>query len=82
MRQFPASPITTLIDEKPRYNLGDSMAGDLTVAELLGPGGLAGLGGVSLGYGSTAGDPELRALVRPTGSSPACRHRRGARCRA
>ena len=38
MRQFPASPITALIDEKPRYNLGESMARDLTVAELLGPG--------------------------------------------
>jgi aspartate/methionine/tyrosine aminotransferase len=72
MRQFPASPITALIDEKPRYNLGESMARDLTVAELLGPGdpagpagpaGLAGLAGVSLGYAASAGDPELRALV-------------------
>ena len=37
MRQFPASPITTLLDEKPLYNLGESMGRDLTVAELLGP---------------------------------------------
>lgn len=69
MRQFPASPITSLIDEKALYNLGESMAADLTVADLLGPGGVtgaagaAGLAGVSLGYSPSAGDPELRALV-------------------
>lgn len=37
MRQFPASPITALIDGKPRYYLGESMARDLTAADLLGP---------------------------------------------
>ena len=63
MRQFPASPITALIDEKPRYNLGESMGADLTVAELLGPDGLAGLAAVNVGYGTSAGDPELRSLV-------------------
>jgi aspartate/methionine/tyrosine aminotransferase len=73
MRQFPASPITALIDEKPRYNLGESVGPDLTVADLLGPAelgpvgagpaGLADLAGVSLGYGTSAGSRELRALV-------------------
>jgi aspartate/methionine/tyrosine aminotransferase len=63
MRQFPASPITALIDELPRYNLGESMALDRTVGGLLGPGGLGELAGVSLGYGTSAGDPALRALV-------------------
>jgi aspartate/methionine/tyrosine aminotransferase len=66
MRRFPASPITALIDERPRYNLGESMARDLTVAELLGhagPAGMDGLADASLGYGTSAGDPELRALV-------------------
>jgi aspartate/methionine/tyrosine aminotransferase len=63
MRQFPASPITALIDEKPRYNLGESVAPDLTVADLLGPAGLAGLADTKLGYGTSAGSPELRALV-------------------
>jgi len=63
MRQFPASPITALIDEKPRYNLGESMALDLTVAGLLGPDGLAALAGVCLRYGTSAGDPALRARV-------------------
>jgi hypothetical protein len=63
MRQFPASPITALIDGKPRYCLGESMACDLTVAGLLGPGGLASLAEVNLGYGTSAGDPALRALL-------------------
>jgi aspartate/methionine/tyrosine aminotransferase len=60
MREFPASPITALIDQTPRYNLGESMGADLTVAELLGASGMT---GVRLGYGTSAGDPELRALV-------------------
>jgi len=63
MRQFPASPITALIDEKPRYYLGESMAHDLTVAGLLGPDGMAGLAEVKLGYGTSAGEPALRAQV-------------------
>jgi aspartate/methionine/tyrosine aminotransferase len=63
MRQFPASPITALIDQTPRYNLGESIGPDLTVAELLGPGGLDRLPELALGYGTSAGDPELRALV-------------------
>jgi aspartate/methionine/tyrosine aminotransferase len=63
MRQFPASPITALIDGKPGYNLGESMARDQTVAELLGPGGLASLAELSLGYGTSAGDPGLRAVL-------------------
>ena len=37
MRQFPASPITALIDEKPLYNLGESMGRDLTVAACSAP---------------------------------------------
>ena len=63
MRQFAASPIAALIDGKPRYYLGESMASDLAVADLLGPGGLASLAEVSLGYGTSAGDPALRALL-------------------
>lgn len=59
MRQFPDTPITTLIDTMPRYNLGESMGRDLTIAELR-PGDLA---DVSLGYGTSHGDPALRTLV-------------------
>jgi aspartate/methionine/tyrosine aminotransferase len=39
------------------------MALDLTVAGLLGPDGPAELAGVNLGYGTSAGDPQLRALL-------------------
>jgi aspartate/methionine/tyrosine aminotransferase len=63
MRRFPASPITALIDDKPLYNLGESCGPDLTVADLLSPERLARLGDQSLGYGTSAGDSTLRALV-------------------
>jgi len=60
MRQFPASPITELIDGSPQYNLGESYAPHLSVADILDPAEVAGL---SLGYGTSAGDQGLRALV-------------------
>jgi hypothetical protein len=72
MRRFPPSPITALIDEKPQYNLGESMGPELTVADLLGPAGPAGLAGVKLGYGTSAGDPALRALISMNSSPPSC----------
>jgi hypothetical protein len=59
MRQFPDTPITAVIDSTPRYNLGESTGPDLTVAELR-PGDLA---SISLGYGTSSGDPTLRTLV-------------------
>ncbi len=60
MRQFPVSPITALIDESPLYNLGESFGPHLSVADILDPGELADL---SLGYGTSAGDAEVRALI-------------------
>ena len=63
MRQFPASPITALIDESPDVNLSESIGPDLAVADILGPAGLADLARVSLGYGTSAGHADLRALV-------------------
>src|SRR2546429_7376901 len=60
MRQFPASPITELIDGSPQYNLAESYAPHLSVADILDPAEVAGL---SLGYGTSAGDADLRALV-------------------
>src|SRR5690242_12324563 len=63
MRQFPASPITALIDESPDVNLSESIGPDLAVADILGPDGLADLARVSLGYGTSAGHADLRALV-------------------
>ena len=49
MRQFPASPITALIDESPEVNLSESIGPNLSVADILGPGGVASLAGLSLG---------------------------------
>lgn len=63
MRQFPPSPITAVIDEKPLYNLGESVGPDLSVADVLDSEALAGLGGVTLGYGPSAGQEALRSLV-------------------
>ncbi len=60
MRQFPASPITALIDGSPQYNLGESFGPHLSVADILDPADVADL---SLGYGTSAGDGELRALI-------------------
>ena len=71
MRQFPASPITALIDQKPLYNLGESIGPNLTVADLFGPQRLADLGSVQLGYGTSAGEPALRALVAARHGIPA-----------
>ena len=68
MRQFPASPITALIDESPHFNLGESFGPHLSVADILDPGELAGL---SLGYGTSAGDAEVRARVAERHGIPA-----------
>src|SRR5437588_256434 len=67
MRQFPASPITELIDGSPQYNLGESYAPHLSVADILDPAEVAGL---SLGYGTSAGDAELRAVIAARLSVP------------
>ncbi|MGO8956884.1 MAG: pyridoxal phosphate-dependent aminotransferase [Streptosporangiaceae bacterium] len=71
MREFPASPITAVIDEKPLYNLSESVGPDLTVADVLDPETLAGLGGVGLGYGTSAGGDDLRSLVAARHGIPA-----------
>lgn len=63
MRRFPASPITTLIDESPEYNLGESFGPHLSAEDILDPGEFVRLGRLSLGYGTSAGDAELRALI-------------------
>ncbi|MDQ0379981.1 pyridoxal phosphate-dependent aminotransferase [Amycolatopsis thermophila] len=60
MRRFPPSAMTGLLDRAPRYDLAESTCGDLTVADLVDAGGLAKF---QLGYGTSAGDPELRTLL-------------------
>jgi aspartate/methionine/tyrosine aminotransferase len=71
MRHFPASPITAVIDEKPLYNLGESVGPDLPVTDVLDPEALASLGGVALGYGPSAGQEELRSLIAARHGIPA-----------
>ncbi len=71
MREFPASPITAVIDEQPLYNLAESVGPDLTVADVLDPETLAGLGSVGLGYGTSAGGEDLRSLVAARHGIPA-----------
>ena len=60
MRQFPVSPITALVDAAPQYDLGESFGPHLSVVDILDPADMASL---SLGYGTSAGDTELRALI-------------------
>jgi aspartate/methionine/tyrosine aminotransferase len=71
MREFPASPITAVLDENPMYNLGESVGQDLTMADLLDPEALAGLSDVALGYGTSAGGGELRSLIAARHGIPA-----------
>jgi aspartate/methionine/tyrosine aminotransferase len=63
MRRFPASPITALVDETPQYDLGESYCRELTLGELLSADEIAGLSQIPLGYGSSAGAPDLRQLI-------------------
>ena len=63
MRRFPPSPITALVDESPQYDLGESYCRELTLGDLLSADEIAALSQVPLGYGSSAGAPELRQLI-------------------
>ncbi|MBO0739591.1 MAG: pyridoxal phosphate-dependent aminotransferase [Alphaproteobacteria bacterium] len=60
MNRFPENDIIELVGAPPRYDLGESTGPDLRLADLLD--GEA-LGGLPLGYGSAAGDPELCAAI-------------------
>ena len=61
MTTFASSPMTTLTDVPSRYDLAESTTSPpLRVAELADPAELAAL---TLGYGTTRGDEELRALL-------------------
>lgn len=60
MTTFAASPMTSLVDTPVRYDLAESTSPALRVSELVDPDVL---GDVRLGYGTSRGDAELRALV-------------------
>lgn len=63
MREFPPAPITSLVDETPLYNLGESYCRELTLEELLGADGAERMMRFRLGYGTSAGEPRLRRLL-------------------
>lgn len=58
--RFPASSMTNLIDRPVRYDLAESTCPPLRLGELGDPAALAHL---TLGYGTSRGDAELRALI-------------------
>jgi aspartate/methionine/tyrosine aminotransferase len=62
--RFPRNEIISLLDINRRYNLAESTAQDLTFGEILDlAGGADALAGLKMGYGSSAGLPQLRAGV-------------------
>jgi aspartate/methionine/tyrosine aminotransferase len=70
--RFPRNEIISLLDVNRRYNLAESTAHDLTFGEIMElAGGAAALGGLKMGYGSSAGLPRLRAgIAALTGVRP------------
>lgn len=60
MTTFAASPMSNLIDEPVRYDLGESTCPPVRLADLI---DAATLGGLELGYGTSRGDADLRALI-------------------
>jgi aspartate/methionine/tyrosine aminotransferase len=60
MDRFPENEIISLIGAPPQYDLGESTGPDLRLADLLDADELDDL---LLGYGTAAGEPELRAAI-------------------
>jgi aspartate/methionine/tyrosine aminotransferase len=62
--RFPKNEIISLLDVNRRHNLAESTAQDLTFGEIVNlAGGMAALGDLKMGYGSSAGLPRLRSAV-------------------
>jgi aspartate/methionine/tyrosine aminotransferase len=70
--RFPRNEIISLLDINRRYNLAESTAQDLTFGEIVDlAGGAAALDELKMGYGSSAGLPQLRtAIAALTGVGP------------
>jgi len=60
MKRFPENDIISLMGVPPRYELSESTGPDLRLADLF---DADTLGSLPLGYGTAAGDPELRAAI-------------------
>lgn len=63
MIRFPKNDIISLVEEAPRYDLGESVGPDLQLGALLDASGQASLGDLPLGYATAAGDPRLRKAI-------------------
>lgn len=63
MRRFPDNGIMSLTGELPRYNLAESYGPHLTVGEIVEDEAWRELRSVELGYGTVAGNQELRAEI-------------------
>ncbi len=63
MGRFRKSEIIALLDEHPTHNLGESTSQDLSLGQVIDGDVLERLKGLRLGYGSSRGEPELRARI-------------------
>jgi len=63
MPRFPKNDIMSLIGEKPRYDLGESVGPDLHLGDLLDASGPPNLGDMALSYGTAEGDSRLRKAI-------------------
>jgi aspartate/methionine/tyrosine aminotransferase len=63
MPRFPKNDIVSLIGEKPRYDLGESVGPDLHLGDLLDASGEPSVGDMALTYGTAEGDPRLRQVI-------------------
>lgn len=69
--RFPYNEIISLLDVNRAFNLAESTSQDLTLGELLEMPGLENIRSLKLGYGRSAGAPELRQAIGETCGVPA-----------
>jgi aspartate/methionine/tyrosine aminotransferase len=63
MDRFPPAPMSDLVDRPVRYDLAESTSPPLRLGELLTPAVRQRFDNLSIGYGTTPGDPELRTVL-------------------
>ena len=63
MARFPENDIISLVGERPRYDLGESLGPDLRLAELLESSDPSSLGEIALSYTTAEGNPRLRKAI-------------------
>jgi hypothetical protein len=69
--RFPYNEIITLLDVNRPHNLAESTSQDLTVGEVLDLAGLDRIRDLKLGYGKSAGAPDLREAIADACKVPA-----------